>query len=98
MSLLTAKLPKEEISNILDEAKSQTAVSAMFSKQKRVLSLIMADDTIAIIPLLVLEQEQIIISDFNKIELVNHGQTVKLGEYEVAVDYILEHKDIKRMA
>lgn len=98
--MLTSELSMDEIADVLmatDATKSKLAIHAILDQWSRTLFLIMADRTIIIIPLIVFIQNPIYTPNFENIKLIDYGQTIKFGEYESAIDYILNHEKARRI-
>lgn len=96
-----ASLPADElIAALLAPNAKDLAISALVSHRWRALLLTLGDLSTTAIPLSTFRDRAGITPDLDCVTLTDYGQTIRLGEYEAAVDAVLyEHSpDFRRRA
>jgi len=98
-NMLTCILPPEQMAEVLaaesddgdpaNTSLSKLAVSAALDRWSQTLFLVLADRSIAIVPLSTFRANPVLAPDFSCLELDDHGHTIRFGEYEAATDAAL---------
>ena len=100
--MLTCILPPEQMAELAElGAKRETsarltllselAISAAIDVWSQNLFLVMADRSTAIVPLSAFRKSPVTEIDFSRPRLNDWGHTIVFGEYEAAMDAVLEH-------
>ncbi len=85
-------LPAEQLIEVLLEPKEKTrdlCIGGLVDTKTNTLALVRGDLTRLIVPLSIFRPSGTSKPDFRRFEIDDHGQTVRFGDYEAGVDFVL---------
>ena len=91
-------LPEEELTEVLTSSmkeRSRLVIAGFVDRPYRQLVLFLGNGIGILAPFEIFKPTPKVSPDFDRFGIIDHGQTIALGEYEASVDAIIEEMDPK---